>query len=139
MNSPLTALLVVLAMAFLATASSASAADPAAGAILFNANCSSCHGVSGKGDGPVGAVLQPPPRDFTVGEFVFDPSGNGVNGEDEDLRAVIENGAMKFGGSPLMAPWPTLTDEQVADIIAHIRSLKVEGAPEAATEAAPAE
>ena len=116
MNSPLTALLVVLAMAFLATASSASAADPAAGAILFNANCSSCHGVSGKGDGPVGAVLQPPPRDFTVGEFVFDPSGNGVNGEDEDLRAVIENGAMKFGGSPLMAPWPTLTDEQVATL-----------------------
>ena len=124
-----TALLIALSVAFLATASSASAADPAAGAILFNANCSSCHGISGKGDGPVGAALTPPPRDFTIGEFVFDPNGNGVNGEDEDLQLIIQNGAMKYGGSPLMAPWPTLTDEQVADIIAHIRSLKVEAAP----------
>ncbi len=139
MNSHLTALLVGLSMAFLATASNASAGDPAAGAIIFNANCSSCHGVSGKGDGPVGAVLVPPPRDFTVGEFVFDPNGNGVNGEDEDLQMVIKNGAMKFGGSPLMAPWPTLTDDQIADIIAHIRSLKVEGVAEAAPEAAPAD
>jgi len=127
-----TALLIALSVAFLATASSASAADPAAGAILFNANCSSCHGISGKGDGPVGAALTPPPRDFTIGEFVFDPNGNGVNGEDEDLQLIIQNGAMKYGGSPLMAPWPTLTDEQVADIIAHIRSLKVEAAPEEA-------
>ena len=35
-------------------------------------------------------------------------------------------GALAFGGSPLMAGWPTLTDEQVADVIAFIRSLKAE-------------
>lgn len=28
-------------------------------------SCLICHGKSGKGDGPVGAVLNPPPRDLT--------------------------------------------------------------------------
>lgn len=129
MNGRTTALIVSFSLAFIAMPGSARAADAAAGGILFNANCSSCHGISGKGDGPVGAALTPPPRNFTIGDFAFDPSGNGTKGEDEDLIAVIKNGAMKFGGSPLMAPWPTLTDAQVADIIAHIRSLKVEEAP----------
>ncbi len=126
MNSHFTALLVALFLAFLVAPSLASAGDPAAGAVIFNANCSSCHGISGKGDGPVGAALTPSPRNFTVGDFAFDPNENGVKGEDEDLQLVIANGAMKYGGSPLMAPWPTLTEAQVEDIIAHIRSLKVE-------------
>ena len=51
---------------------------------------------------------------------------DGAKGADEDLTLVIKNGAMKYGGSPLMAPWPTLSDAQVTDIIAHIRSLKVD-------------
>lgn len=112
------------------------AGDAAAGKVIFDANCASCHGVSGKGDGPVGAALTPHPRDFTVAEFKFDADGSGTPGEDGDLILVIQNGAMKFGGSPLMAPWPTLTPEQVTDIIAHIRSLKGSGAAPAA-EAAP--
>ena len=123
MNQKLTAILAgsILALACLpATAF----ADAAAGKTVFDANCSSCHGVSGKGDGPVGAALNPPPRDFTVGEFKFDASGNGTPGEDEDLTLVIQKGAMAYGGSALMAPWPTLTDQQIADIILHIRSLK---------------
>ena len=112
------------------------AGDAAAGKVIFDANCASCHGVSGKGDGPVGAALTPHPRDFTVGEFKFDADGSGTPGDDEDLVLVIQNGAMKFGGSPLMAPWPTLTPEQVSDIIAHIRSLKASGDAPAA-DAAP--
>ena len=117
-------------------ASSLAAGDPAAGEMLFNANCSSCHGVSGKGDGPVGAALTPPPRDFTIAAFNFDADGNGVAGEDQDLILVIQNGAMKYGGSPLMAPWPTLTEVQVADVIAHIRSLKTDEAAAPAADSA---
>ena len=64
----------------------------------------------------------------------FDADGSGTPGDDSDLVMVIQNGAMKFGGSPLMAPWPTLTEVQVTDIIAHIRSLKA--ADGAAGEAA---
>lgn len=135
MKSYLNGLLIVLPLALIVAPSLAWGGDAAAGAIIFNANCASCHGVSGKGDGPVGAALTPAPRDFTIGDFAFDPDDNGAKGEDSDLRAVIKNGAMKFGGSPLMAPWPTLSDGQVGDIIAHIRSLKAEdGAEESAAE-----
>lgn len=100
--------------------------DPAAGKALFDANCSSCHGVSGMGDGPVGAALTPAPRDFTLAAFAFDADQNGTPGDDRDLVLVIQNGAMKYGGSPLMAPWPTLTDDQVMDVVAHIRSMKTD-------------
>ena len=130
MNFRLPALLAVLPLAFVAMPSVASAADAAAGKVIFDANCSSCHGVSGKGDGPVGAALNPPPRNFTIGDFAFDPDANGAKGEDADLILVIQNGAMQYGGSPLMAPWPTLSEDQVNDIVAHIRSLKTEDAAE---------
>lgn len=100
------------------------AGDAAAGKPIFIANCASCHGEGGKGDGPVGAALQPPPRDFTKANFKFDTDGDGKTGTDADLKNVIRNGGAKYGGSPLMAPWPTLTDEQVTNVIAYIRTLK---------------
>ena len=124
MTRSVVATLLLTGMASLALAGSAWAADPAAGKALFEANCASCHGVSGKGDGPVGSALNPPPRDFTVGEFKFDANGNGTPGEDEDIVLVIQKGAMAYGGSALMAPWPTLSDDQVVDVVAYIRSLK---------------
>jgi len=99
-------------------------AGAAEGQTVFEANCASCHGKSGKGDGPIGSALNPPPRDFTVGDFKFDASGDGAPGQDEDLVLVIQKGAMAYGGSPLMAPWPTLNEEQVGDIVVYIRSLK---------------
>ena len=129
-------LMIVLALLALTAPTAAVAGDAEAGKASYQANCASCHGVSGKGDGPVGLALEPHPRDFTVAAFKFDADGSGAPGEDADLVMVIQNGAMKFGGSPLMAPWPTLTEEQVTDIIAHIRSLKAEGGA-AAEEAAP--
>jgi mono/diheme cytochrome c family protein len=123
MNRILIALAATMSLALLSLPGSA-AADAAAGKAPFEANCASCHGTSGKGDGPVGAALNPSPRDFTQGDFKFDADGNGTPGEDADLVLVIQKGAMAYGGSPLMAPWPTLTEAQVADIVAHIRSLK---------------
>jgi len=120
----LTALCILISAAMIGLPGSVWAADAAAGKALFEANCASCHGVGGKGDGPVGAALNPPPRDFTVGAFKFDANGDGAPGEDGDLVLVIQKGAMAYGGSALMAPWPTLTEAQIADIIAYIRTFK---------------
>ena len=75
------------------------AGDAAKGKVLFETNCASCHGTSGKGDGPVGAALQPPPRDFTVGEFKFDTDKDGKPGTDADLMNVVTNGAATYGGN----------------------------------------
>lgn len=98
--------------------------DAAAGKKIYETNCLSCHGPQGKGKGPVGAALNPSPRDFTAGNFKFDPDKDGTAGTDADLTMVIENGAAAYGGSPLMAPWPTLSDQDVENVIAYIRSLK---------------
>ncbi len=35
------------------------------GSRLFSENCASCHGPGGRGDGPAGKTLQPPPRNLT--------------------------------------------------------------------------
>ena len=103
----------------------ATAGDAEAGKTPFANNCSSCHGMGGKGDGPVGAALQPPPRDFSVGDFKFDTDDDGKTGTDADLRNVITNGAGKYGGSMLMAPWGAmLSPEDMDNVIAYIRSLK---------------
>ena len=110
--------------AALAATTATAAGDVAAGKALYDTNCMSCHGLTGKGDGPVGAVLTPRPRDFSTAEFKFDTNSDGTPGSDDDLQAVIQKGAGAFGGSPLMAPWPSLSDDEIANLIAFIRSLK---------------
>ena len=106
----------------LATAAYA-AGDAAKGKVIFTTNCASCHGESGKGDGPVGAALNPHPRDFTKAEFKFDAAKDGKPGSDAALTNVIKNGAGVYGGSPLMAPWGgTLSDADIQNVIAYIRT-----------------
>ena len=115
---------ITLAALVTSAAPAAFAGDAAAGKTTYTINCLACHGETGKGDGPVGVALQPPPRDFSVGDFVFDADGDGTKGTDADLTAVIKDGAMKYGGSPLMAPWATLSEADIANLVAFIRTLK---------------
>lgn len=104
------------------------AGDVEAGKAKFLTLCVACHGESGKGDGPTGKALaaagQAAPRDFTVGEFVIDADKDGTTGTDADLKAVITKGALVFGGSAMMAPVQGLSDTDLDNLIAFIRSLK---------------
>jgi len=119
-----TRLICFSAIAALVIPAAASAGDAAAGKVVFDTNCMTCHGPLGKGDGPLSAALNPKPRDLSTGEFKFDTNGDGTAGGDKDLENVIKQGAMAFGGSPLMAPWPALSDADVANLVAYIRTLK---------------
>ena len=111
------------ALAFAPLAAQA-AGDAAKGKTLFETNCLSCHGATGKGDGPVGVALQPPPRDFSKGEFKFDADKDGKAGTDADLMGVIAQGAAAFGGSAMMAPWGHLSEQDRSDLVAYIHTLK---------------
>jgi mono/diheme cytochrome c family protein len=114
-----------IAAAGLVAASTAQAGDVAAGKAKYDMFCASCHGPTGQGDGPVGAALNPKPRDFSAGEFKFDTDKDGKTGTDADLKNVIKNGGGAYGGSAMMAPWgATLSDADLENVVAYIRSLK---------------
>lgn len=74
--------------------------------------CFNCHGKSGKGDGPVGATLNPAPRDLTNCEF----QKKRAEGE---LFWIIKNGSPGTAMVPLVPP---LTEEEAWKIIAYVRS-----------------
>lgn len=83
-----------------------------AGAEVFKANCESCHGPQGHGDGPAGAALDPKPKNLA--EFASKVG-------DDYLYWRINTG--KEGTS--MVAWKgVLTDEQIWQVISFIRTLK---------------
>jgi mono/diheme cytochrome c family protein len=114
-----------------ATAPAAAPAAPAAtaaadggidGAQIYKLNCSSCHGVEGKGDGVAAAALNPKPVNFAAGDFKYDTNGNGTPGEIADIMTIIRDGTAKHGGSPLMAPWPLLSEAQRQAVAEYVKS-----------------
>jgi mono/diheme cytochrome c family protein len=93
------------------------AANAEEGKKLYGQFCASCHGQSGKGDGPAAAALNPKPRDHTDKAYMSKLT-------DDDMLKVIKNGGASVGKSPLMPPWgASLKDDQIKDIIAHVRTL----------------
>jgi mono/diheme cytochrome c family protein len=76
-------------------------------------SCFNCHGKSGKGDGPIGGVLNPKPRDLTNCEFQKTRS-------DGEVFWVVKNGVT---GTGMMSLIPSAVSEEEAwKIIAYVRS-----------------
>lgn len=65
-----------------------SATSIAAGKKLYDAQCASCHGVDGKGDGKAGLTLKPRPSDLTDGEWKHGST-------DGEVFTLIRDGAQK--------------------------------------------
>jgi mono/diheme cytochrome c family protein len=114
------ALFICISAALIATTSARAqeGADAAKGKPVYQMFCVTCHGEAGDGQGPVGKTLNPPPRDFTQGDFKY-------GGSDQDIYDVITNGAAAKGGSALMAPWgPVINEGDRWSIVKYIRTLK---------------
>jgi mono/diheme cytochrome c family protein len=76
---------------------------------LFTENCISCHGASGRGDGPAAASLKPRPADLAI------MAGHHPDG-DLAWKIAIGRGAMP--------PWKgTLSERQIWMLVAYIKSL----------------
>lgn len=100
-----------------APAANAGAGDPQAGAAHYKIYCATCHGETGCGDGPLSQTLDPKPAKHCDGNYM-----NGLS--DEHLFKVVKEGGPSVGKSPQMAAWGgTLTDAQIWDIIAYVRSI----------------
>jgi len=81
---------------------------------LFSDNCASCHGPSGKGDGPAGKMLQPPPSDFATA----------LKGKSDDyIKKIIKEGGAANGKSASMPAASDLTDDQIKSLVDYIKHL----------------
>ena len=123
--------ILLLALIFGACARKAAphrhAAVPAPAAISYEARqgravyqhyCQTCHGETGTGDGFNAFNLDPHPRDLSAPAFQKAKS-------DADLTDAIRRGGSGVGLSALMPPWGhTLSDRQIADLVAYLRSLR---------------
>jgi high-affinity iron transporter len=59
------ALADALLVAYPISAAPLAVPDPTQGARIYTTTCAGCHGATGRGDGPAGALLNPRPVDFT--------------------------------------------------------------------------
>lgn len=89
---------------------SAASGDSTKGKIIYETNCLVCHGERGKGDGIIGASLNPPPADLTGSQAMAK--------SDKDLLMVIRE------GRAVMPAWKTrLKEQDIQNVLAYIRSL----------------
>jgi mono/diheme cytochrome c family protein len=85
------------------------------GADRYNALCSSCHGLMGFGNGQASGALHPKPADLA-----WSLSDPGI--KDDYLFWTIAEGGAQFGSKMPAFKKPTLTDEQIWQIIIYMRA-----------------
>lgn len=100
---------------------------------LYRRYCASCHGVEGKGDGPVAGAVVPPPTDLTtLSERWGSPLAKGTVAEFIDgRRDVRAHGPanMPVWGTRLTDPAPPSTggdsaSENIASVVAYLETLQ---------------
>jgi len=88
---------------------------------IYAALCTHCHGETGRGNGPKGALLPAEPRNFA--DCAQMPAIN-----DQELVTVIREGGPARHLSKDMPEWGTdLQDQQIADLVTSIRSFCAHG------------
>lgn len=86
----------------------------ASGQAIYAANCATCHGDGGRGDGPAAVGLEPPPADLTDGVWV---TGDG------SLPAIINVVANGSPGTAMIGWRGTLSDGEIEAVAGHVQSL----------------
>ena len=82
----------------------------AAGQVVYERYCQTCHGVNGHGDGPGAAGLEPPPADLTV---------HAPHHGDAHMFGFISNG---IEGTAMVGLGESLTDDEIWHVINFVRA-----------------
>lgn len=109
-----TALLLGLAVGAGPRIAPAADGDAAKGKALYagKGGCVNCHGPGGRGDGPAGKMLVPPPADLTG------PKTKAKS--DAELLKTIREGR---SGTAMAAFKGQLSEQEIRDLLAYVRSL----------------
>ncbi len=105
--------LLFLVMTAIIAAGSESAGAQSATSV-YAQECAACHGPKGKGDGPAGQVMAPPPPPFSTT----------LKGKSDGwIESVIAQGGPAAGLSPGMPAHPNLSVSQLKDLTQYIKGL----------------
>jgi mono/diheme cytochrome c family protein len=89
--------------------------NPVAGKSVFLQNCAVCHGNEGHGDGPAAAGLNPKPANFHL------PERQKLTA-DQMVHLVTEGGAEEKKSPTMPAFGDFLSQQQIRDVVAYIRT-----------------
>jgi len=90
---------------------SSAVAYAADGKAMYDKSCKSCHGETGKGDGPAGKAMKP-------GDFAVTAKGK----SDADIIAAMKGGKTS-GGKTHQNFGGKLSDEEVKAVAQHVKEL----------------
>ncbi len=99
---------------------------------VFTDKCLRCHGARADGKGPGAKILKNKPRDLTAGIFKFRTTLADGMPSDADLMRTVRDGLPAYG----MPTFGDLSDEDIHDAIAYIKTLVAKGLVERLKEAA---
>lgn len=88
----------------------------AAGQAIYVVQCASCHGESGKGDGPAGKALTPPAANLVESNAKF--------GDDYMYYRIAEGGTMDPYNSSMPPFKNVLSEDEIWQVVAHVNTFK---------------
>lgn len=86
---------------------------------IWQTRCANCHGMTGAGDGPSAAGLDPKPRSFHSAAWQ-------ASVDDARIKKVVVHGGASVGLSPSMAPNPDLEgrDDVLTALVIKLRRMQ---------------
>jgi len=81
---------------------------------VYSTRCATCHGATGRGDGPGSSNLNPKPRDYSDAEWQKSVT-------DEEIEKTIVYGGAAVGKSPIMVANPDLSSKP--DVVKALREM----------------
>ncbi len=89
------------------------------GALVYANYCVTCHGINADGNGRAARLYTPRPANLRMSDK-----------NDDYLAMIVRQGGEQIGRSSKMPPWgEELTDEQIRDVVAFVRSVNVATKP----------
>ena len=90
------------------------------GAQIYAKRCTLCHGEEGDADSPAAERLNPPPRDFTLGQYKFKTTAFDQDyADDGDLFRMIRDG---MPGTAMPGWADILSEQDMWDLIAYLKT-----------------
>ena len=111
--------LIMLAAIILPSQVLAQTGDADNGEAVYFQRCVGCHGDEGDGLGPAAERLNPPPRDFTLGQYKFKTTGfDDIVPNDANLIRMIRDG---MPGTAMPGWSDVLSEQEILDLVAYIK------------------